>query len=298
MTASNRYRSIFRADLFAERVMLITGAGSGIGRCTAHELAELGATVVLCGRTAERLFDVQAELARMGAVASVQVLDVRDAEQVKHCVERTLLEHGRLDGLVNNAGGQFWSAMENISPNGFDAVTRTNLSGGFFLMQEAYRQWMASHGGAIVNVTAAIGRGLPGFAHSGAARAGMRNLTETAAVEWARSGVRVNSVAPGMIASSGFDRYGEPVAGRIRQYAKTIPMQRFGVVAEVSVAIVFLLSPAASFITGMELRVDGGGTHASGNWQLDAHDNSTPYDGFHLKSAPDLLAGGAAEGSP
>jgi citronellol/citronellal dehydrogenase len=283
------YRSIYRPGLFERKVIIVTGGGSGIGRCTAHELASLGAHVVIVGRTPEKLERVKAEIEAAGGAVSAQVCDIRDDAAVIATVEAALSAHGRIDGLVNNAGGQFFSRLRDMSTKGFEAVVRNNLTGGFIFMREAYTRWMEQNGGAIVNITADMWNGMPGVGHSGAARAGMHSLTETAAVEWAASGVRVNSVAPGMIASSGFDNYTGEAVRVILGFAETIPAQRFGTVDEVSAAIVFLLSPAAAFITGTCIRVDGGGPNARRGWKLEAHAKSVPFEGFHLDSLPDLL---------
>jgi citronellol/citronellal dehydrogenase len=285
----SRYRSIYRPGLFEGQVVVVTGGGSGIGRCTAHELAALGARVAIVGRNPDKLDAVKAEIEAEGGLVSTHVCDIRDDAAVIATVDAVLAAHGRIDGLVNNAGGQFFSPLKGMSTKGFEAVVRNNLTGGFIVMREVYTRWMERHGGAIVNMSADMWNGLPGIAHSGAARAGMNSLTESAACEWAGSGVRVNSVAPGLIASSGFDNYTGDAVERILSHTRTIPAQRYGTVAEVSAAIVFLLSPAAAFITGSCIRVDGGGPNARTSWKLQAHENSTPFQGFHLDSLPDLL---------
>ncbi|RYY62039.1 MAG: SDR family NAD(P)-dependent oxidoreductase, partial [Comamonadaceae bacterium] len=205
MTAS--YRSVFRPGLFAGRTILVTGGGSGIGRCTAHELAALGAHVVLLGRKLQKLQDVATEIIADGGRCSFHACDIRDEQAVQDVIQAVIVAHGRIDGLVNNAGGQYITPLEKISAKGWDAVVATNLTGGFLVARECYLQSMQAHGGAIVNIVADIWGSMPGMAHSGAARAGMVSFTETAAVEWAKSGVRVNAVAPGYIASSGMDHY-------------------------------------------------------------------------------------------
>src|SRR6186997_230754 len=242
------YRSIFRPGLFAGQAGIVTGAGSGIGRCTAHELAALGARLVLVGRKPEKLAQVAREIADAGGSAYCHTADIREEERVQEVVRAALAELGRIDFLVNNAGGQFSSPLEKISARGFDAVVRTNLTGGFLMARESYAQWMKQHGGAIVNMIADMWNGMPGMGHSGAARAGMLNLTETAALEWAP--VRVNAVAPGWIASSGLDQYPPEMQARIRSLPKLAPLQRIGTESEVSAAICFLLSPGAAFISG------------------------------------------------
>jgi citronellol/citronellal dehydrogenase len=288
------YQSVFRPGAFAGQSIIVTGGGSGIGRCTAHELAALGAHVALVGRTPEKLEAVRAEIAEDGGSASAHPCDIRDEAAVGQTIDAVLQARGRLDGLVNNAGGQYRTAMKTISTKGFEAVVRSNLTGGFIFMREAYNRWMEAHGGAIVNIIADIWNGWPDFAHSGAARGGMLTLTETAACEWAASGVRVNTVAPGGIASSGFDTYAPEAKAKILEYPKTVPLQRFGTEAEVSAAIVFLLSPAAAFITGTCVRVDGGTPNARNTWKLEPSDRSRPFEGFHRTRMPELLKRGSA----
>lgn len=289
-----QYRSVFHRELFAGRTVLVTGGGSGIGRCTAHELASLGASLALAGRKIEKLEQVRAEIdaAEPGAAQriSLHVCDIRDEEQVRQTIINVLAAHGRIDGLFNNAGGQFPSPLRDISLKGWEAVVRNNLTGGFLVARECYTQWMEANGGAVVNIIADMWNGMPGMGHSGAARAGMLSFTETAACEWAASGVRVNAVAPGWIASSGFDTYPPAFQEKIRQLARKVPLQRLGTEAEVSAAVTFLLSPAAAFITGSTLRVDGGVPNAKHTWALPAHQRSEPFNGFPLYELPDCLA--------
>ena len=283
------YKSIYHPALFAGQTHIVTGGGSGIGRCTAHELAALGAHVALVGRTLEKLQAVKAEIVQDGGSASAHACDIRDEVTVGQTIDAVLQLRGRLDGLVNNAGGQYRAPMKTISTKGFEAVVRNNLTGGFIFMREAYGRWMEAHGGAIVNIIADIWHGWPDFAHSAAARGGMLTLSETAACEWAAAGVRVNTVAPGGIASSGFDTYAPEAKARILEFPPTVPMQRFGTEAEVSSAIVFLLSPGAAYITGTCLRVDGGTPNARGTWKQVPHANSAPFEGFHRAELPELL---------
>ncbi len=289
---SNAYNSVFRPGLFAGQVIIVTGGGSGIGRCTAHELAALGAKVVLIGRNADKLQSVQAEIHEDGGDAAWAVLDIRIEDDVKAVVADIVREHGPVNGLVNNAGGQFPSPLEKISKNGWDAVVSTNLTGGFLVSREVYLQSMQRHGGAIVNIVADMYGGMAMMGHSGAARAGMVNFTESAAVEWARSGVRVNAVAPGWIASSGLDTYTDP---QMRENLKTIqekvPLKRLAEEAEVASSITYLLSPGAAYLTGVTIRVDGGSTLNARMMPLAPHKNSIPYNGFHRAVRPRILDG-------
>lgn len=284
------YLSVFKANLFQDQTIIVTGGGSGIGRCTAHELASLGAHVVLIGRKAEKLASVAAEIQEDGGACSVSALDIRDEENVKATVARVVEHRGRIHGLVNNAGGQFPSPLSSISKKGFEVVVSTNLTGGFLVAREVFLQSMSAHGGSIVNMLADMWGGMPGMGHSGAARAGMLNLTETAAVEWAASGVRVNAVAPGWVASSGMDTYDAAMMREvIPRLAKGVPLQRLSTEAEVSAAIVFLLSDAAAFVTGEVIKIDGGASCNTKMFPLAEHERSQPYRGFHRATLPEIL---------
>jgi citronellol/citronellal dehydrogenase len=285
------YRSVLRPGLYDGHVVVVTGGGSGIGRCIAHELASLGAQVVVMGRTAAKLERVADEIATDADAGACDwtTCDIRDPEQVADAVRVVVDRHGRVDGLVNNAGGQFPAPLEQISPRGFDAVIRNNLLGTFHMMREVFEAWMGEHGGAIVNITAEHRSGFPGMGHTGAARAGVANLTMTAATEWGRAGVRVNEVAPGLVASSGLDTYEEPLRSLIRTYPGNIPLGRMANEAEVSAAVCFLLSPAAAAITGTCLRVDGGTLGAHREWPLWSHDTVPFFDGFHRAELPTVF---------
>ena len=284
------YQSIFRPDLFAGQVIIVTGGGSGIGRCTAHELASLGATVALVGRNPHKLASVRSEITEDGGTASTHPCDIREEEAVRATIAAILGAHGRIDGLVNNAGGQFAAPLAGISQKGWDAVVRTNLTGGFLMARECYTQWMREHGGAIVNIVADMWQGMPTMGHSGAARAGMVNFTETAAGEWAASAVRVNAVAPGWIASSGMDHYPPEMGDSIRAMKTHVPLGRLGTESEVSAAIVFLLSEAASFVTGATLRVDGAVPNNKVGYRLPPNEKPAPaYNGFHRAVVPKVL---------
>lgn len=284
------YQSVFHPDLFKGQTFIVTGGGSGIGRCTAHELAALGARVALVGRKAEKVEAVKAEILEDGGVASAHVCDIREEESVKATVKAIIAEHEGLNGVVNNAGGQFPSPLAGINQKGWETVVRTNLTGGFLMAREAYTQALAKTGGAIVNIVADMWGGMPGMGHSGAARAGMVNFTQTAAVEWGASGVRVNAVAPGWIASSGMDSYPEHMKQWIRSLGDSVPFKRIGTESEVSAAICFLLSPAASFISGDCLRIDGAASQGGRVWPLPKARNNEPFNGFHRAVTPKVLS--------
>jgi citronellol/citronellal dehydrogenase len=284
------YASVFREGLLDRRTVVITGGGSGIGRCTAHELASLGATVLITGRNIEKLEQTASEIRDDAGAVTHYAFDVRHEDDVRSAVEAMIDDHGRIDGLVNNAGGQFPMNAEAITKKGWEAVLGTNLTGGFLMAREVYTQCMKAHGGAIVNILANMWGGLPHMAHSGAARAGMMNLTQTLALEWAASGVRVNAVAPGFVASAGLDSYDpEFIRASVPDSVGATPLKRFAEEAELSSAIVYLLSPAAAFITGTCLRVDGGSSLNRKAFRLQDHDNNAPYRGFHRAIAPAIL---------
>ncbi|WP_417518453.1 SDR family oxidoreductase [Marinobacter sp.] len=284
------YQSVFHPDLFKGKTFIVTGGGSGIGRCTAHELASLGARVALVGRKSEKVEAVKAEILEDGGIVSAHVCDIREEESVKATVKAIIEEHGGLNGLVNNAGGQFPSPLAGINQKGWETVVRTNLTGGFLMAREAYTQSLSKTGGAIVNIVADMWGGMPGMGHSGAARAGMVNFTQTAAVEWGTSGVRVNAVAPGWIASSGMDNYPEHMKQWIRSLGDNVPIKRMGTESEVSSAICFLLSPGASFVNGDCLRIDGAASQGGRVWPFPKAKNNQPYNGFHRAVTPKVLS--------
>lgn len=285
------YDSVLRDGLFAGQTHIVTGGGSGIGRCVAHELAALGAHVVITGRKADKLETVVAEITEDGGQASLAAFDIRKEDDVKAAIAGIVEAQGQIDGLVNNAGGQFPSPAMFISANGFDSVVRNNLTGGFLVAREVLLQSMKVTGGAIVNMTADYTGGMPGMAHTGAARAGMANLTETLATEWAQFGVRVNAVAPGWVASSGMDSYDANFTDHVIPKMKAhVPLNRMATEAEVSSAICFLLSPGSAFISGAVLKIDGAASCDTKLFPLAEHDKSQAYNGFHRYTSPKAVA--------
>jgi citronellol/citronellal dehydrogenase len=285
MTSKAHFDSIFRSGLFDGQVILVTGGGTGIGRCIAHELASLGATSVVAGRREEKLQQVVGEIQQAGGLADHVVVNIRDVDAVDAAVSAVVDRHGRLDGVVNNAGGQFPVEAGELKAKGWLAVVDTNLNGTWWVSQAAYRHAMREHGGAIVNMVADVWVGAPGMVHTGAARAGVMNMTITLAAEWASEGVRVNAVAPGAILSSGLAEYPEALQRRALDEVSVTPPSRFGTESEISAAVVFLLSPAAAFVSGETMKVDGASSVFKNTMVPVGHHAGTPkWDGFHLRA--------------
>jgi citronellol/citronellal dehydrogenase len=256
---------MFQNNAFAGKVILVTGGGSGIGYTITKQFLELGAKVWIGSRKADRIEKALAELSAFGEVRG-EVFDIREPEHLKVLAQKIKEEDGRLDILVNNAGGQFPSAAENISFNGFKAVISNNLLGTFNATQlMANEFFIPQKDGIIVNIIANVFRGFPGMAHTGAARAGVDNLTKTLAVEWSRYNIRVNAVAPGVIESSGLENYPPSFLEGI---TNNIPAKRLGSMEEVGWPVLFLSSPMASYVTGTTLYVDGGNSLWGDQWKM------------------------------
>lgn len=283
------FDSVFRPGLFDGQVSIVTGGGSGIGRCIAHELAALGATVVVSGRKIDKLEQVCAEIAEAGGKADSVVCNIREEDEVQALFATVVERHGRVDQLVNNAGGQFAATPDQIRLKGWNAVIDTNLTGTFLMLREARRTWMGKNGGAIVNIVADFWNGMPMMAHTGAARAGVANLTKSCALSWAPAGIRINAVAPGIIKSSGLNNYPPVMITMLKTLQNEIPAKRLGTESEVSGAVVFLLSPAAAFINGVTLAIDGASSIYRQMWPVPNHRNMPEWNGFHL--VPDIPEG-------
>jgi len=251
------YRSVFKPGLFEGQTIVVTGGGSGIGRCTAHEIAALGAHVAITGRKPDKLATVKGEIEAAGGSCETHAFDIREEAQVKEAIAAIVVKNGRIHGLFNNAGGQFPSAAASMSAKGFDVVVRNNLTGGFIVSREVFTQSMEKHGGSIVNMAADMRNGFPNMAHTGAARAGMVNLSMTLAHEWAYAGVRVNAVCPGII-----DTYRMDDIPRGEQWeqliATRVPLGRAGSGEDIAWMVVYLCSDQGSWITGQFYTVDGG----------------------------------------
>ena len=244
-----------------ERAAIVTGGGTGIGRAAALALHRDGFNIVVAGRRPEPLEGTR-ELAGEGCV--VHPGDIREPEVSEALVERCLSEFGRIDCLVNNAGGQFVAPAEDITANGWRAVRRLNLDAPWHLTQLVAKRWMIENGGGrVISVVLCPRRGIEGMAHSSAARAGMTALTNTLSLEWGKYGIGLVCVAPGWIDTEGVRGYDLD----LDEVAAQVPMKRLGSAAEVGDLIAYLASPAAGYITGQTIAIDGGVDLTSSGWE-------------------------------
>ncbi|KAF9929119.1 hypothetical protein FBU30_001848 [Linnemannia zychae] len=263
-----------------------------------YKLHSLGALVIIAARKMDQLDKTAKEIHDLGGHCETMSLNIRDPAQARELVSQIVAKHGKLSGLVNNAGGQFYSPASKMTAKGFATVVGLNLMGTFYLCKAAFDEYMGEHGGAIVNIVAENRNGLPGMVHTGAARAGIINMTKTLAVEWGPyNGIRVNCIAPGLILSSGMKNYPEKVLDGFLDNAWLNPSGRYGTESEVASGVVFLLSPAASYITGINLPIDG----ASSLYKSDTTDFSAnprfnpagtkmaPYIGWPQKDGKSIL---------
>lgn len=248
--------TVYRNDLFKNQTVLVSGAGSGLGKAIATLFARLGATLLVCGRNEEKIAGAAGFFRSFGGRVEYQAMSIRDPDQVKALIDYAWDTCGGLDVLVNNAGGQFPQPAIEFSPKGFNAVIDTNLNGSWYMMQAAAQRWRdEKKPGNIVNIVADIWRGMPGIAHTAAARAGVIYLSKSIAVEWAPLNIRVNCVAPGCCETEGFNVYPEEGAAT---YKESNPMRRHGDAHDIAEACVYLAASSGKFVTGEVVTVDGG----------------------------------------
>jgi NAD(P)-dependent dehydrogenase (short-subunit alcohol dehydrogenase family) len=247
--------TVFRDGLFKDQVVLISGAAGGIGHACSILFGRLGATIFGCGRDAGKLEALREDLAKLGIESSMRAMTVRDPEQVAALIDEVWECYGRMDVLINNAGGQFAAPAFDITPKGWHAVVETILYGSWYMMQAAARHWRdRAHPGSVVNMATVMESTAVGIPHMAAARAGQINVGKSLSVEWAPYRIRINSISIGVVASPGLVNY-PPTA---RPSFGHNPMRRPGDVMDVAEAAVYLCAPSGKFITGAVLHVDGG----------------------------------------
>jgi citronellol/citronellal dehydrogenase len=263
--------TVFRDGILRGQVVLVSGGGGGIGRAICYLFGRLGASVVACGRDEAKLDRLAANLARLGVPCLTRAMTIRDPAQVAALMDAAWERFGRLDVLVNNAGGQFAAPALDITPRGWHAVIETNLHGTWYMMQEAGRRWIGrGEHGSVINMVIPVQRGPGvGIPHTMASRAGQIAVSRTLAVEWAPHGIRINCIALGVFASPGLQRY--PPTAR-RNFAAN-PMRRLGDVHDVAEACVYLSAPSGRFITAEVLTVDGGSQAWGEFWPLGKPDH-------------------------
>lgn len=249
-------RPSFHPEALAGQTVLVTGGGTGIGRATAESMAALGAKLVLAGRRPELLEETAEHVRSLGGEAIIVSCDVREQAQVVDLVDRALDAYGRIDVLVNNAGGQFQAPAEDISVGGWRAVHRLSVEAVWSVTHEvATRSMIPNKRGLVVFMAFSPRRGIPGMVHATAARAAIENLAAGLALEWSRFGIRSVAVAPGSIITEGLEQYSDEA---ILEWEQGVPLGRLGRADDVADAITFLATPAARYITGTTLVVDGG----------------------------------------
>ena len=245
--------SVFKEDVMAGKVALVTGGGTGIGKGVAAALGQHGAKVVICSRRQEVLDAAQAEMTELGIDCLAMAADIRDTASIEAVMQATLERFGRLDILVNNAAGNFPARIEDLSYNAFKTVVYIDLQGTFNVTKAAFTAWLKEHGGVVINMTAPFDNmGIAWQSHAAAAKAGIVSFTRTAAVEWADYGIRVNGIAPGsMEGTEGVARLAEKLTSEGRK-------TRSGTPEDIANAVIFLASDAGKYISGVNLYVDGG----------------------------------------
>jgi citronellol/citronellal dehydrogenase len=256
---------IFAPGLLDGQVCIVSGAGTGLGRATALELARLGATVVGCGRRAEPLESMVDEASGLAGRVEAESMDIRDEAAVDRLVDGVLERHGRLDVVVNNAGGQFLSPAEAITPKGFRTVIELNVTGTWLMTHAAAtKAFIPQGGGKVVSVTLSPHNGMPGMVHSGAARAAVENMMRTLSVEWARFGIRLVAVAAGQFDTETMrTKYPREV---VEAVPATVPLGRLGTEEEMAWLIAYLASPAGDFFSGTVITIDGARDNWFGRW--------------------------------
>jgi NAD(P)-dependent dehydrogenase (short-subunit alcohol dehydrogenase family) len=272
MTESS-HSQVFRDDLLAGQVCVVSGAGSGFGRETALELARLGAAVVGCGRREEPLAETAALATELPGAFEYETLDIREEEPVERFFDALLERHGRLDVLVNNAGGQFLSPAEAITPKGFRTVIDLNVQGTWLMTHAAAtKAFIPQGGGKVLSVTLSPHNGMPGMVHSGAARAAVENMMRTLAVEWARFGIRTVALAAGQFATETLlTKYPQVVVDNLE---RSIPIGRAGRPEEMAWLVAYLASPAGDFYSGTTITIDGARDNWAGPWPPEAIANA------------------------
>lgn len=257
--------TVYRDDLFRDRVVLVSGGAGGIGFATCVLFGRLGATIVSCGRDGAKMARLEDDLGRLEIPCFTRAMTIRDPDQVAELIAAVWQRYGRLDVLINNAGGQFAAPALEISPKGWNAVLDTNLSGSWYMMQAAARQWRDhDQPGSIINMVAVLSTLTSGIPHAVAARAGQIHLGKALSVEWAPYRIRVNSVAIGIVASPGLANY----PATAKPSFDHNPMRRLGSVQDIAQACVYLAAPSGDFINGTVLTVDGGADAWGEYWPL------------------------------
>jgi len=263
--ADGSHSQIFKLGLLGEQVCVVSGAGSGLGRETALELARLGAAVIGCGRREEPLAETAELAAGLPGSFGRETMDIRDEEAVDRFFDRVLEEHGRIDVLVNNAGGQFLAPAETITPKGFRTVIELNVQGTWLMTHAAAtKAFIPQGGGKVLSITLSPHHGMPGMVHSGAARAAVENMMRTLAVEWARFGIKTCALAAGQFATETLlTKYPQVVVDNLE---RSIPIGRAGRAEEMAWLVAYLASPAGDFFSGTTITIDGARDNWAGPW--------------------------------
>ena len=256
---------IFAPGLLEGQICLVSGAGTGLGKASALELARLGATVIGCGRRREPLDETVAEIESLGGQAEAEAMDIRDDEAVERLFDGVLERHGRLDLLLNNAGGQFLSPAETISAKGFRTVVELNVTGTWLMTHAAAtKAFIPQRRGKVLSVTLSPHHGMPGMVHSGAARAAVENMMRTLSIEWSRFGITLVALAAGQFDTETLrTKYPRQVVDAVPD---TVPIGRLGTEEEWGWLVAYLASPAGDFFSGTVITLDGARDNWFGPW--------------------------------